>query len=527
MIMKINIYILLLLLSCFFLACSKEPVVNELDQGVGDEEKKDVILIRMGDGDEVKDVTQRLYNNIPAAWEIREKSIVEYDKLEGDKQAAFIQYIKNERIYVSVIVDIEDIFSGKYAATMFRELKFYKRDFYIIAIKDVPELQKTMLNLIGVYLDPGYYGINYDNLQRYRIFSAQDPYAKDNMIGKGIESFKKALYVRKSTKGDTPDEMYNQQMANKEALKHIEVYNRVYGYAKGNGMDYSVETAAYKAREGQEADIVIDNDWVIDAYNFEIYSKNNNCILSVYNTTGNGFTCNVRDYTTPKTLNVYAYIWNLMKGASSEVTVHSDGNVFRELSYQPQTVNHGSTYSEESAWHVSVSVSPVKLAEAPWEAFRASFGMESSTAVSYKTQTMDLASKGQMGDGLYSKLWQFIPGQFYDKKPAFVYETGLNLTLIDAPQAMTPNYVTWGGYTLRQNYQDGINNSMKLHKQQCIYTLQSDANPGIVSVAMRDAVELQKTEVHYNCGIRYGHQSSGTEMSVAKMVLIDFGQWNN
>ena len=132
-----------------------------------------------------------------------------------------------------------------------------------------------------------------------------------------------------------------------------------------------------------------------------------------------------------------------------------------------------------------------------------------------------------MGNGIYSKLWQFIPGQFYEKQPAFVYETSLNRRWIDAVQAMTPNYVTWGGYTLRQNYLAGINNSMKLHKQSCIYTLQSDANPGVVSVTVRDAMKLQKTKVHYNCGIRYGHQSSGAGIEMAKTVWIDFGQWEN
>lgn len=94
--------------------------------------------------------------------------------------------------------------------------------------------------------------------------------------------------------------------------------------------------------------MIIDNSWAIDAYNFQIYSKNNNCILSITNDAGNGFTANIKDYTTPKGANVYAYIWNLMREASSEITVHSDGGIFREISYQPQTVNHGTNYTENS-----------------------------------------------------------------------------------------------------------------------------------------------------------------------------------
>lgn len=491
---------------------------------------KDVILVRMGDGAEATDVANRLYTNIPRTWAIGKKSIQPYDQIQGDKQARLNELIKDNSLYLTVIVDMEDILSGKYPVSLFEYLKYYKRDFYVIATADSPDLQKAMLNLIGVYQAPGYYGINYDNLQRYRIFPAADPDAKDRMIGAGLSSFAAKLLARSAAKSngadpDNPDEMYNAQMADKEALKHIELYNRVYGYARGSGIDYAVEKVDYKMKEGQTPDIIIDKIWTIDAYNFQIYSKNNNCIVSVDNSSGSGFTCRVQDYTTPKSANVYAYIWNLMTEASSEVTIHANGNIFREISYQPQTVNHGSSYAEASSWRVSVGVSPFKMAK-PWEAFKASFAKESTTSVSYKTATMDLASKGQMGDGLYSKLWQFVPGQFYDKQPAFVYETADNLRVIDAVQAMTPNYVTWGGWTLREDYQKHINNNMYLFQQQCIYTLESDSNPGLISVAIKDAVKLQKTEVHYNCGIRYGHQSSHAEMESGKMVLIDFGQWD-
>ncbi|MEB3374214.1 hypothetical protein SFC43_16220 [Bacteroides sp. CR5/BHMF/2] len=58
------------------------------------------------------------------------------------------------------------------------------------------------------------------------------------------------------------------------------------------------------------------------------------------------------------------------------------------------------------------------MAEKPWEALQVSFGKESSTDVSYKTLSMDYSCKGQFGNGVYSKLWQFIPGEFYDKAEA-------------------------------------------------------------------------------------------------------------
>lgn len=77
----------------------------------------------------------------------------------------------------------------------------------------------------------------------------------------------------------------------------------------------------------------------------------------------------------------------------------------------------------EFFWKVSVSVSPAELEEKPWKAFKVSFGKESSTEISYKTLSMDYSCKGQYGNGLYSKLWQFIPGEFYDRAEAFVYET--------------------------------------------------------------------------------------------------------
>ncbi|MFR8836614.1 hypothetical protein [Bacteroides nordii] len=525
------LYKILLLSSLLFGACVQDDINDDPVGNDGNEEKKDVVLIRMGTDDaEVKDITSRLFSNIPASWEIGKKTIVDYDKM-ADPETEFTTDIKNPDIYTTVILNVNDVISGKYPVSLFRMLKFYKRDFYIVATGTTQEQKSEMLSLIGVYMESGYYGINYDNVQHYRIFPSADPYAKDNMIGKGVESFNRRLLARSvdnQPKGIKPDPGYNAQMADKEALKRIEIYNRIYGYTQGEGdVNYSMQAVPYKMREGTGPDVIIDNVWAIDAYNFQIYSKNNNCILSVTNTGGNGFTANIKDYTTPKGANVYAYIWNMMRESFSEVTIHSDGGIFREISYQPQTVNHGADYTENSFWKVSVEVSPTKLAEEPWEALEVSFSKESSTDVSYKTLSMDYSCKGQFGNGVYSKLWQFIPGEFYDRAEAFVYETSEGKRWIDAAQAMTPNYVTWGGYTLRQNYLSHINNSMKLQQQQCIYSLSSDAQPGVVSVAITDAIDLQKTYVHYNCGIRYGHDSVKTDLKMSKMVWIDFRQWDN
>lgn len=385
------LYKTLLLASLFFGACVQDDINDDPVANYSNEEKKDVVLIRMGTDDaEVKDITSRLFNNIPASWEIGKKTIVDYDKM-ADPETELNTDIKNPDIYATVVLNINDVISGKYPVSLFRMLKFYKRDFYIIATGTTQDQKNEMLSLIGVYMEPGYYGINYDNVQHYRIFPSADPYAKDNMIGKGVKSFSRRLLTH--SVDNLPESLeldpgYNAQMADKEALKRIEIYNRIYGYAQGD-MNYSMQAVPYKMKEGATPDVIIDNAWSIDAYNFQIYSKNNNCILSVTNTAGNGFTANIKDYTTPKGIDVYAYIWNMMRQASSEVTIHSDGGIFREVSYQPQTVNHGASYTENSFWKVSVEVSPVKLAEKPWEALQVSFGKESSTDVSYKTLSMD------------------------------------------------------------------------------------------------------------------------------------------
>ena len=67
------------------------------------------------------------------------------------------------------------VISGKYPISLFRMLKFYKRDFYVIATQSTPEQKEEMLSLIGVYMEAGYYAINYDNVQHYRIFPSADP----------------------------------------------------------------------------------------------------------------------------------------------------------------------------------------------------------------------------------------------------------------------------------------------------------------------------------------------------------------
>ena len=337
------IYMILLFSSILFGGCVRDVIddVPGTDEDYA-ADKKDVVLIRMGTNDaEVKDITSRLFNNIPSSWEIGKKTIVDYDKMK-DPETELNADIKNPKIYMTVILNIDDVISGKYPISLFRMLKFYKRDFYVIATQSTPEQKEEMLSLIGVYMEAGYYAINYDNVQHYRIFPSADPYAKDNMIGKGVASFNQKLLTRSADtlpEGNDPDPGYNAQMADKEALKRIEIYNRIYGYAQGD-MNYSMQAVPYKMKPGAAPDVIIDNSWAIDAYNFQIYSKNNNCILSITNNAGNGFTANIKDYTTPKGANVYAYIWNLMREASSEITVHSDGGIFREISYQPQTNDH-------------------------------------------------------------------------------------------------------------------------------------------------------------------------------------------
>lgn len=528
--MRPQLYLWLLVAALFFGACSKDEPIFSDDQERIDEvtdTKKEVLLLCMGMGKDVQEIASLLSENIPSSWEIRGKKTRNYD--DGMTPDELETVIKQEDTYLTVILNVKDVISGKYPADLFRLLKYYKRDFYIIANGSDSEQKEAMLSLIGVYMEPGYYAINYDNVQHYRIFPESDPHALENMIGKAASSLRlQASPALQTTRTDEfiPDAGYNAQMADKEALKQIEVYNRLYAYDQGE-MNYTMENHPYATKDGKPADATIDNTWTISAYNFQIYSKNNNCLLSVTNTSGNGFSAGIKDYTTPKGIDVYAYLWNLMQEASSEVTVHADGGVFREVSYQPQTVVHGASYTESSFWKVSVAVSPTQLADKPWQAFKASFGKESSTAVAYKTESMSVTCKGNAGKGLYGKRWQFIPGEFYDRREAFTYEGSQNRRVIDAAQAMTPNYVLEGGWTLRQNYRDHINNSMKLYRQQCIYTLVADAQPGLVSVTLTDAMKLQKTKVHYNCGIRYGHESVDTNVAMSKTVWINFACWDN
>lgn len=529
--MKFRLYSWLLVAAATLLgACSK----NDLEQSEREDMdkvsglKKDVLLVRMGGDAEVGKIASLLYANIPVSWEIREKTIKNYD--EELSLSAFEAAVKNPDLYLTVILNIDDVVSGRYPVSLFRLLKYYKRDFYIVADGDAIRQKPAMLSLAGVYMEPGYYAINYDNVQHYRIFPAADPHALENMIGKAVASQRLRTETERNgirfTADFIPDAGYNAQMADREALKQIEVYNRLYAYDMGD-MDYSMESHPYATKNGVPAPVIIDNAWTISAYNFQIYSKNNNCILNVSNTAGSGFSATIEDYTTPKGIDVYTYLWNLMQEASSEVTVHSDGGVFREVSYQPQTVVHGASYTENSFWKVSVAVSPVQLAERPWQAFKSSFGKESSTAVAYKTESMSVTCRGNAGSGLYGKRWQFTPGEFYDRAEAFTYEGSGNRRVIDVMQAMTSNYVLAGGWTLKQNYLDHINNSMKLFRQQCVYTLEADAQPGLVSVTLTDAMKLQKTKVHYNCGIRYGHESAVAGVSMSKTVWIDFACWDN
>lgn len=529
--MRFLLYLGLLVGTFFMGSCSD----FDLDTLTGKERlagvvdgKKDVVLLCMGSGEKVNKVASLLLDNIPVSWEIKDKKIINYD--DGMSTSELEDMIKSENMFFTVILDVRDVVSGKYPVSLFRLLKYYKRDFYLIADENTLEQKKAMLSLVGVYMEPGYYAINYDRVQHYRIFPDNDPHALENMIGKAANSLQKQTFSVASAAGSRagfiPDAGYNAQMADKEALKQIEVYNRLYAYDKGD-MDYAFDSYPYATKDGKPGDVCIDNTWVISAYNFQIYSKNNNCLLSVTNALGSGFSASIKDYTTPKGIDVYAYLWNLMQMASSEVTVHSDGGIFREVSYQPQTVVHGANYTENSFWKVSVAVSPTQLAERPWGAFKASFSKESSTAVSYKTESMSVTCKGNSGNGLYSKRWLFVPGEFYDRGEAFVYEGSGNKHVIDAVQAMTSNYVLEGGWTLRQNYLDHINNSMKLYRQQCIYTLVSDAQPGLVSVTLKDGMKLQKTKVHYNCGIRYGHESVDADVSMSKTVWIDYSTWDN
>lgn len=71
------LYKTLLLASLFFEACVQDDINDDPVANYSNEEKKDVVLIRMGTDDaEVKDITSRLFNNIPASWEIGKKRLL-------------------------------------------------------------------------------------------------------------------------------------------------------------------------------------------------------------------------------------------------------------------------------------------------------------------------------------------------------------------------------------------------------------------------------------------------------------------
>ena len=128
------IYMILLFSSILFGGCVRDVIddVPGTDEDYA-ADKKDVVLIRMGTNDaEVKDITSRLFNNIPSSWEIGKKTILDYDKMK-DPETELNADIKNPKIYMTVILNIDDVISGKYPISLFRMLKFYKRDFYVIA----------------------------------------------------------------------------------------------------------------------------------------------------------------------------------------------------------------------------------------------------------------------------------------------------------------------------------------------------------------------------------------------------------
>ena len=234
--MKSLLYLWLLVATLFVGACSKndDPDIpsdkEHFDEVV--DEKKDVLLLCMGAGEKVNKVASLLFENIPVSWEIKGKAIRNYD--DGMSPDKLGEMIKKENTFFTVILDIKDVVSGKYPASLFRLLKYYKRDFYLIADENTPEQKEAMLSLVGVYMEPGYYAINYDNVQHYRIFPDSDPHALENMIGKAAVSLQQQLSSAVSGAGGRagfiPDAGYNAQMADKEALKRIEVYNRLYAY---------------------------------------------------------------------------------------------------------------------------------------------------------------------------------------------------------------------------------------------------------------------------------------------------------
>lgn len=187
--MKLRIYLWLLVAATLLGACSgdeleipekKEPLDETVDV------KKDVVLLCMGENDEVEKIAATLYDNIPVSWEIRRKTIEHYDREMTPER--FEEAVRDPGIYLTVILNIDDVVKGRYTAAQFRLLKYYKRDFYIIADGDATEQKAAMLSLVGVYMEPGYYAINYDNVQHYRIFPKEDPHALENMIGKAAAS---------------------------------------------------------------------------------------------------------------------------------------------------------------------------------------------------------------------------------------------------------------------------------------------------------------------------------------------------
>ena len=200
--MRFLLYLGLLVGTFFMGSCSD----FDLDTLTGKERlagvvdgKKDVVLLCMGSGEKVNKVASLLLDNIPVSWEIKDKKIINYD--DGMSTSELEDMIKSENMFFTVILDVRDVVSGKYPVSLFRLLKYYKRDFYLIADENTLEQKKAMLSLVGVYMEPGYYAINYDRVQHYRIFPDNDPHALENMIGKAANSLQKQTFSVASAAG--------------------------------------------------------------------------------------------------------------------------------------------------------------------------------------------------------------------------------------------------------------------------------------------------------------------------------------
>lgn len=495
-----KLFIFLSIILAFSSCNADDPILPEQEsdglekkQVDGEEQQHQSFLIWLnGDGKEVQSLAEELQR-------VKQyDKILSFNDLPGDdKIATLISMARDTLNDMSVVGDIRDFITGKYTSGMIQEVRHNRKGVIIIGKEgNAEELKAELLQLLGVYVDKGFYKVSFPKEEVYDFYWANDPDALKKLCGI------KSLAAESRVGGDPSDlEVTNRAL---HAMKKIRISNKAYIYTndykyKMTGYEqlhpYTAEMEYFKPRADRAYDALIDREWNIDVYNLRIYAPTDgDNLLAVYNVGGAGFInrideARVQVHNPPKD-ELNCLVWGLRNKAYSTVSIRDAKESLlnlRLIKFAPglPETETDVTHSQSFSIGFDLGFSPELKGEYRW-----------GKSITYQLAQMTRKVSRDIQDARMDYKWEWYPETLFQGKKAMKDNGMIDGLAMLSPDWYTivygPGPVTFDKIYCNYNTDLQFNQNMLNYLQECaITTKTAGASAGTIAVDITDGEVLQ------------------------------------